>query len=68
MTAPSEVLRGKLSPAPEPLSPAMRGGVLALVIFFHVGCGWALTQIDPPPIVVGEAPPMEVRMVAAEAP
>lgn len=53
---------------PEPLSPAMRGGVLALVIFFHVGCGWALTQIDPPPIVVGEAPPMEVRMVAAEAP
>jgi protein TonB len=52
----------------EPLTPAMRGGLLALVIFFHVGCGWALTQIDPPKIVVGEAPPMEVRMVAAEAP
>lgn len=52
----------------EPLSPAMRGGLLAFVIFFHVGCGWALTQIDPPRIVVGEAPPMEVRMVAAEAP
>lgn len=53
---------------PEPLSPAIRGGLLALVIFFHVGCGWALTLIDPPPIVVGDAPPMEVRMVSAEAP
>lgn len=52
----------------EPLSPAVRGGLLARVIFFHVGCGWALTQIDPPRIVVGEAPPMEVRMVAAEIP
>ncbi len=46
----------------------MKGGLLALVIFFHVGCGWALTLIDPPPIVVGESPPMEVRMVAAETP
>lgn len=53
---------------PEPLSPAIRAGLLALVIFFHVGCGWALTLIDPSPIVVGDAPPMEVRMVSAEAP
>lgn len=53
---------------PELLSPAARAGLLALVVFFHVGCGWALTLIDPPPIVVGDAPPMEVRMVSAEAP
>jgi len=46
----------------------MKASVLALVIFFHVGCGWALTMIDPPAIVVGEAPPMEVRMVATETP
>ncbi|MBS0223679.1 MAG: hypothetical protein JSR91_23365, partial [Proteobacteria bacterium] len=66
--APPQINQIDAPARPEPLSPAMRGGVLALVIFFHVGCGWALTQIDPPPIVVGEAPPMEVRMVAAEAP
>lgn len=52
----------------EPLSPAIKAGVLALVIFFHVGCGWALTMIEPPAITVGEAPPMEVRMVATETP
>ncbi len=52
----------------EPLSPAVRRVLLASVVFFHVGCGWALTQIDPPKIIVGEAPPMEVRMVAAEPP
>jgi protein TonB len=52
----------------EPLSRAVRHALLASVIVFHVGCGWALTQIDPPRIVVGDAPPMEVRMVSAEAP
>lgn len=67
-SAPQQTNQVDVPTRPEPLSPAMRGGVLALVIFFHVGCGWALTQIDPSPIVVGEAPPMEVRMVAAEAP
>jgi protein TonB len=52
----------------EPLSPAIRRTLLASVIIFHVGCGWALTQLDPPRIVVGEAPAMEVRMVSAEPP
>jgi protein TonB len=49
----------------EPLSPAVRRLLLASVVFFHVGCGWALTQIDPPRIAVDEAAPMEVRMVSA---
>jgi len=48
------------------LSRGLRFGLLATVIFFHVGIGWALTQVDPPKIVVGDAPPMEVRMVAAD--
>lgn len=66
--APPSPGQNALPGRPEPLSPAIRGGLLALVIFFHVGCGWALTLIDLPPIVVGDAPPMEVRMVSAEAP
>lgn len=52
----------------EPLSPTVRRLLLATVVFLHIGGGWALTQIDPPKIVVGEAPPMEVRMVSAEQP
>ncbi len=50
------------------LSPAVRGGLLALVVFFHVGIGWALTQVEPGKLVVGEAAAMEVRMVSAAQP
>jgi len=52
----------------EPLSTAVRRGVLALVVFFHVGGGWALTQIEPAKLIVGDIAPMEVRMVPAEQP
>lgn len=52
----------------EPLSRGWRLGLLALVISFHVGIGWALSEIEPARLVVGEAPPMEVRMVAADPP
>jgi protein TonB len=50
----------------EPLTPTMKRALLALVIFFHVGGGWALTQVEPVKLVVGDIAPMEVRMVAAE--
>jgi protein TonB len=50
----------------EPLSPTVKRTVLALVIFFHVGGGWALTQVEPVKLVVGDIAPMEVRMVPAE--
>lgn len=52
----------------EPLSPAVKRGLLALVIFFHVGGGWALTQVEPAKLVVGDIAPMEVRMVPASEP
>jgi len=52
----------------EPLSLTMRRGVLALVIFFHVGGGWALTQIEPAKLIVGDIPALEVRTVAADTP
>ncbi len=52
----------------EPLSTAARRGIFALVIFFHVGGGWALTQVEPVKLVVGDIAPMEVRMVPAEEP
>jgi protein TonB len=52
----------------QPLSPGMRIAILAAVIFFHVGGGWALTQIKPNKLVVGEASALEVRMVPAEQP
>lgn len=52
----------------EPLSVAVRRGLLALIIFFHVGGGWALTQFEPAKLIVGEISPMEVRMVPAEQP
>ncbi len=52
----------------EPLSPAVKRTLLALVIFFHVGGGWALTQIEPVKLIVGDVSPMEVRMVSAEQP
>jgi protein TonB len=50
----------------EPLSPGVKRGLLALVIFFHVGGGWALTQVEPAKLIVGDIAPMEVRMVPAE--
>jgi protein TonB len=52
----------------EPLSPIGRYGVMASVLFFHVGAGYALTQIDPPRIVVGDTAPLEVSFVSPEAP
>ena len=44
----------------------MKRALLALVIFFHVGGGWALTQVEPVKLMVGDIAPMEVRMVPAE--
>ncbi len=52
----------------EPLTPTVKRALLALVIFFHVGGGWALTQVEPVKLVVGDIAPMEVRMVSAEQP
>jgi protein TonB len=52
----------------EPLTPTVKRALLALVIFFHVGGGWALTQVEPVKLVVGDIAPMEVRMVPAEQP
>jgi protein TonB len=51
----------------EPLSPALRRVLLAGVIFFHVGAGYALTQVEPPRLVVGDVSPMEVSFVDAPA-
>jgi protein TonB len=65
---PPFVETGPPGPSREPLSTAARRGILALVIFFHVGGGWALTQVEPVKLVVGDIAPMEVRMVAAEEP
>lgn len=62
-------LRDDITPTyKEPLSPTVKRAVLALVIFFHVGGGWALTQVEPIKLVVGDIAPMEVRMVPAEQP
>ena len=52
----------------EPLTPTMKRGLLALVIFFHVGGVWALTQIQPAKLVVGDVAPLEVSFVAAQPP
>ena len=62
-------LRDEITPTyKEPLTPTVKRGLLALVIFFHVGGGWALTQVEPVKLVVGDIAPMEVRMVSAEQP
>lgn len=50
----------------EPLTPTVKRALLALVIFFHVGGGWALTQVEPAKLIVGDIAPMEVRMVPGE--
>jgi protein TonB len=52
----------------EPMSPLSKGLLLAGVIFFHVGAGYALTQIETPKIVVGDTAPMEVSFVTPDAP
>ncbi len=52
----------------EPLSVVARRGLLALVIFFHVGGGWALTQFEPAQLIVGDIASLEVRTVPAEKP
>ncbi len=52
----------------EPLTPTVKRLLVALVIFLHVGGGWALTQVEPVKLVVGDIAPMEVRMVSAEQP
>lgn len=52
----------------EPLSPWAKRSLLAGVIFFHIGAGYALTQIEPGQIVAGEGSPMEVSFVAADQP
>jgi len=52
----------------EPLSRRARLAVLAVVIFFHVGVGWALSSVPPHKLVVGEMNALEIRMVAAEQP
>lgn len=52
----------------EPLTPTVKRALLALVIFFHVGGGWALTQVEPVKLIVGDIAPMEVRMVPADQP
>jgi periplasmic protein TonB len=62
-------LRDEITPTyKEPLTPTVKRALLALVIFFHVGGGWALTQVEPVKLVVGDIAPMEVRMVSAEQP
>ena len=52
----------------QPLSRRARWGVLASVIVFHAGIGWALTSVKPKPLTVGEVASMEVRMVSPEQP
>jgi periplasmic protein TonB len=60
-------LRDEITPTyKEPLTPTIKRALLALVIFFHVGGGWALTQVEPVKLIVGDIAPMEVRMVPAE--
>jgi protein TonB len=52
----------------EPLSPVLRRVLLASVIFFHVGAGYALTQFEPTRLIVGDVAPMEVSFVSPPAP
>jgi protein TonB len=52
----------------EPLSPIAKRLLLAAVVFFHVGAGYALTQFEPAKIVVGDTAPLEVSFVTPDAP
>ena len=56
------------APYREPLSTRMRIGLMALVIFFHVGGAWALISIEPNKLEVGDVASMEVRLVPSEQP
>ena len=47
----------------EPLRPLAKRVLLASVIFFHVGGGYALTLIEPAPLVIGDTAPMEVSFI-----
>jgi periplasmic protein TonB len=47
----------------EPLRPWTKRALLASVIFFHVGGGYALTLIQPTPLVIGDTAPMEVSFI-----
>ena len=38
----------------DPLSRSAKRAILALVVFFHVGAGYALTLIHPEPLVIGD--------------
>ena len=49
----------------EPLRPLTKRVLLASVIFFHVGGGYALTLIEPAQLVIGETAPMEVSFIDA---
>ena len=49
----------------EPLRPWTKRALLASVIFFHVGGGYALTLIQPTPLVIGDTAPMEVSFINA---
>ena len=49
----------------EPLRPWTKCALLAAVIFFHVGGGYALTLIEPAPLVIGDTAPMEVSFINA---
>jgi protein TonB len=51
---------------PEPLSPAVKRTILAVVILLHAGGAWALARVEPARLVVGDVAPMEVRMVPAD--
>jgi protein TonB len=52
----------------EPLSLKWRIGLVALVVFFHVGGAWALMSIEPNKLEVGEVASLEVRLVPSEQP
>ena len=66
--ATSVIRQETLETYKEPLRPWTRRVLLATVVFFHVGAGYALTQIEPARLVVGDTAPMEVSFVAPPAP
>lgn len=68
MPTSGQIAGGFLDGGREPLSRRVRLVVLAAVIACHAGGGWALTQIEPAKLIVGDVAPMEVRLVSAEAP
>jgi protein TonB len=57
--------QGAIDSYKEPLRPLAKRVLLASVIFFHVGGGYALTLIEPAPLVIGDTAPMEVSFINA---